>query len=155
MQGWEVSGGFAGGTCEDGTVSETGSPGRYSRSFNGLIGALIVTVLGVVAVVAFRSFFTDSEPYTPTPVAYLETVAQVQDGGVQVVYPRSLPEGWTATDVDFRAGAAPEFGISALTEDEHARPRLFFEARTPQLGRGGDHHQPVLGVEGLAVAGCA
>ncbi len=98
-------------------MSETGRPGRYSRSFNGLLGALIVTVVAVVGVAAVRAFITDSEPFTPEPVDYLATVAQIQDGRVDVVYPPSLPEGWIATDVDFRPGPSPSFSLSALTDD--------------------------------------
>lgn len=100
-----------------GRVSQTGSPGRYSRSFNGLVGALLVTVVGVVAFASVRGLASDSEPLAPTPVDYLELVSQAQAGGVELVYPASLPAGWTATDVDYEPGAVPSFGLSALTPD--------------------------------------
>lgn len=98
-------------------MSETGRPGRYSRSFNGLLGALIVTVVGVVAFASIRGLTSDSEPFEPVPVDYLDVVSQAQDGGIDLVYPASLPEGWTPTDVDFEPGAIPSFGVSVLTPD--------------------------------------
>ncbi len=98
-------------------MSETGRPGRYSRSFDGLLAALAVTVVGVVAFAGLRSLTDDSEPYEPPSVDYLETVAQAQDGGVDdLVYPPSLPAGWRATDVDYSPGEVPSFGVSVLTE---------------------------------------
>src|SRR3954468_4352357 len=50
-------------TCEDGPVSqasETGRPGRYQRSFGGLIGSMIVLVLVVLGIVAFRGAFRNT-----------------------------------------------------------------------------------------------
>ncbi len=100
-------------------MSESGSPGRYSRSANGLIAALVVTVLLVVALVGFReSTDTDLDNSDPDAVDYLETVGLVQDSGVDVVYPPTLPDGWKATNVAFVPGERPAFGLSMLTDDE-------------------------------------
>ena len=46
-------------------VSAQGQPSRYTRSFNGMTGALIVTVLAVLAFVAWRGLWrtdVDNEP---------------------------------------------------------------------------------------------
>ena len=53
-------------------MSETRSPGggRYQRSSGGLVGAMVVTVVAVVAFVALRAFTTDNDP-TPRPVGGL------------------------------------------------------------------------------------
>lgn len=76
-------------------MSEQG--GRYQRSFGGLAGALIVTLLAIGAFVALRAVNRDLPDGTPDPVDYVEQVGYLQEAGVDVVYPSSLPDGWYAT----------------------------------------------------------
>jgi hypothetical protein len=92
-------------------------PGRYSRSANGLAGALIVTVLVVVAFVVFRGAFRDEPEIKPEPVDYLEVVRAAQDSGLTLVYPSELPDGWIATSVHFKPGDETAWGIGILTDD--------------------------------------
>ncbi len=101
-------------------MSETGSagrPGRYSRSFGGLVGAMVVTVVGVLAVFGLRSLTSDEDVFDRDPVDYLSLVRDVQVAGVDVVYPATLPSGWGASDVDFTPAPDPAFSLSVLTED--------------------------------------
>ncbi len=101
-------------------MSETGSAGRagrYSRSFGGLVGAMVVTVVGVLAVFGLRSLTSDEDVFDRDPVDYLSLVADVQVAGVDVVYPATLPGGWGASDVDFTPAPEPAFSLSVLTED--------------------------------------
>lgn len=99
-------------------MSDSEKPGRYSRTANGLIASLVVTVLAVLAFVGFRALTTEDLEVRPEPVDYLETVEQVQASDLQVVYPPELPEGWTATNVAYVPGDRPAFGLSILTADE-------------------------------------
>lgn len=101
-------------------MSETGSagrPGRYSRSFGGLVAALVVTVVGVLVVFGLRSLTSDEDVFDREPVDYLALVRDVQVAGVDVVYPATLPSGWGASDVDFTPAPEPAFDLSVLTSD--------------------------------------
>lgn len=99
----------------DPDVRET--PGRYSRSTNGLLGALIVTVLVVGGFVVVREVFRGQPTIGPGALDYVSTVGQIQEGGTQVVYPTRLPEGWDVTSIDFVPGERPAWGLGLLTDD--------------------------------------
>lgn len=90
---------------------------RYQRSFNGLIGAMIVTILFVLAFVGWRSLFRNDVDARVEPVDWTESVQLAQDAGLDVVRPRELPDGWTATSVELRAGDEPRWGMGVLTGD--------------------------------------
>src|SRR4051812_12023040 len=81
--------------------------GRYQRSSGGLIGALIVTVAAVVALVAFRALTSDDEP---TPVRTIDYSSSVQgaraDGKLAVLAPDHLPPGWKATSATYTRGVS-------------------------------------------------
>ena len=81
-----------------------GQPSRYNRSFGGMTGALIVTVLFVVAFVTWRGLFRTDTDDTPQPVDWQESVELADQAGLQVVRPRELPAG---LDRDERRPAAP------------------------------------------------
>ncbi|MCW2739222.1 DUF4245 domain-containing protein [Nocardioides sp.] len=92
-------------------------PSRYTRSFSGMIGALIVTVLFVLAFVLWRGLFRGDADDTPVAVDWQASVALADEADLRVVHPRELPAGWTATSVDLRAGDEPRWGLGVLTED--------------------------------------
>ncbi len=92
-------------------------PSRYTRSFGGMTGALIVTVLFVLAFVAWRGLFRTDVDNTPVAVDWLESVELAQQADFAVVHPRELPAGWTATSVDLFAGDDPRWGLGVLTDD--------------------------------------
>ena len=96
-------------------MSEQG--GRYQRSFAGMIGAMLVTLLVIGGFVAFRALNRDELDEKPTRVDYLETVGLIQEDGGSVVYPPSLPDGWIATSVDFTPGERTAWGVGFLTDD--------------------------------------
>lgn len=96
-------------------VSE--QPSRYTRSFSGMAGALIVTVLFVLAFVAWRGIFREENDETPTPVDWQASVRLAEQADFPVVHPRELPAGWTATSVDLAAGDDPRWGMGVLTAD--------------------------------------
>lgn len=95
-----------------------GRPGRYQRSANGLIGALLITLLAIGAFVAFRAINRDNPEISPTSVDYLAAAQGAQAGGFDVVYPTSLPSGWIASSVHLTPGDRPAWGIGMLTDDE-------------------------------------
>ncbi|NYE35397.1 hypothetical protein F4692_000501 [Nocardioides cavernae] len=92
-------------------------PSRYNRSFSGMTGALIVTVVVVVAFVAWRSLFRGETDDTVVPVDWRDSVEVAQGANLRVVHPRELPDGWTATSVDLRAGDDPRWGLGVLTDE--------------------------------------
>jgi hypothetical protein len=98
-------------------VSGQERPSRYTRSFSGMVGALIVTVLFVLAFVAWRGLFRVDTDDTPVAVDWQESVKLAQQADLQVVHPQELPAGWTATSVDLAAGDDPRWGLGVLTED--------------------------------------
>ncbi|MFJ9314889.1 DUF4245 family protein [Pimelobacter simplex] len=96
-----------------------GRPGRYQRSFNGLISSLLVTVLVIGGLLYFMGAFRNSTEIEPEAVDYLETVQSAQQAGLTPVYPSALPKGWIATGVDVTPSAEdPVFMIRMLSDDE-------------------------------------
>jgi hypothetical protein len=98
-------------------TSETGRPGRYTRSTNGLIGSMIVLVLVVMGIVVFRGAFRETPEYTPEPVDYLSLVASVQQTGLTPAYPPTLPEGWYVKEATFEPGDRPVLDLAVTTAD--------------------------------------
>lgn len=99
-------------------MSETGTPGRYQRTTNGLIASMIVAVIFVLGVVAFRSLWRKDLEVQPEPVDYLGVVAAVQSADREVAYPPALPAGWIATNVQAsQVGQTPRFFLAVLTDD--------------------------------------
>jgi hypothetical protein len=99
-------------------VSQTGAPGRYQRSTNGLVASVVVVVVLVVGFVVVRSLFSRDVEVEPEPVAYLEAVGAAQAAGFEVAYPPALPSGWVATSVELApAGQEPAFGLGVLTDE--------------------------------------
>jgi hypothetical protein len=92
-------------------------PGRYQRSVAGGVGSLIVLVLVVLAFVVFRGVFRDNDDVEQEPVDYLAAVEGAQQSGVRLVYPPSLPKGWTATSIAYTPGERPAWAIGMLTDD--------------------------------------
>lgn len=95
----------------------SGGGGRYSRTSSGLLGAMLVTVLAVVAFAAFRSFFRDNDPTPVRSVDYAATVRAARaEEKLLVVAPERLPSGWTATSATYTSGATPTWHLGTLTE---------------------------------------
>jgi len=99
-------------------VSESQRPGRYQRSGNGLLGAMLITVVAVVGFVGFRALVSDEPDVKPEDVDYLEVVGQAQDADIEPVYPADLPEGWIATRAEVLRDDPPGFDLAMLTDDE-------------------------------------
>ena len=89
---------------------------RYPRTFGGLVGSMIVLVLAVLAYYVVQNVLHDQPDGTPVAADYLSTVKEVQGAGIDVAYPRSLPKGWIATDVNFTPGDRPVWGLPLNTD---------------------------------------
>jgi hypothetical protein len=100
------------------SVSEAERPSRYQRSVNGLAGAMVITVLAVLAFVAFRALVSDEPEVRPDEVDYLEIVGLAQDADIMPVYPAELPDGWIATRAEVLPDEGPAFDLALLTDDD-------------------------------------
>jgi hypothetical protein len=79
---------------------------------------MVVTLLVIGAFVAFRALNRDDLEVSPESVDYLEQAGLAQDAGLEVVYPRDLPDGWQATNVEVVPGERPVWAVSLLTDDQ-------------------------------------
>ena len=98
-------------------VSE--KPGRYQRSSNGLIGAMIVTLLAIGAFVLVRSLTRDQVEVEREAIDFVAAAEAARGAGFDVVAPSSLPDGWLATAVDLEQTDPPLWGLGILTDDEN------------------------------------
>ncbi len=93
-------------------------PGRYQRSFSGMIGALVVLLLVIGGFVVFRAVAREDLEVEPEAIDYLEAVSFAQEAGWEVAYPPSVPDDWSATSLESQPGR--EWGIGFLTPDGFA-----------------------------------
>jgi hypothetical protein len=80
-----------------------------------MVGALLVTVLVILAFVGFRACSSADPDVRPQHVDYLAQVGFAQQAGAHLVYPAALPTRWFVTRVDYAPGRRPELGLSMLT----------------------------------------
>ena len=99
-----------------GGMSEQAS--RYNRSVGGMIGAMVVLVLVVCAVVVFRDLNRDDPPDPVQAVDY-STPARFarRTATFDLVAPRHLPAGWIATSVRFENGRDQSWHLGCLTDE--------------------------------------
>jgi hypothetical protein len=89
----------------------------YSRSSGGLIGAMVVTVLAVLAFAAFRATTRDNAPTPIQTVDYAATVRVARaDKQLLVMAPVQLPAGWKATSATYTNGPNPAWHLGTLTD---------------------------------------
>lgn len=92
-------------------------PGRYQRSTSGMIGALLVTLLVILAFVGFRALNRSDLDVKPERVDYLAQVRYAQQAGSDLVYPSRLPSGWYATEITVSPGKPLEMELSMLSRE--------------------------------------
>ncbi len=98
-------------------TGRSGTPGRYTRSFGGLVGAMLVLLLAVTIFLVFREAFRTTPRFEVEPVDYLEVVEVVQAEDGQIVYPAELPDGWVAKNVQYSPGERPVWTLAMDTAD--------------------------------------
>jgi hypothetical protein len=93
------------------TSGRPARPGRYQRTFGGLVGS-IVAVLGVIAAVwlVSRILFDQSGPADPAPtISYGQELAAARGAApFAVLAPDPAPSGWRATSVSWD-GVGPDY----------------------------------------------
>jgi len=94
-----------------------GSAGRYERSFSGLVGAMIVTLVVIAGFVLFRALNRNDLEVQHEQVDWQGSVKYIQSQGGSVWYPSAQPAGWTATSADYQPGARALWDIGFLTDD--------------------------------------
>jgi hypothetical protein len=99
-------------------TEQTGRPGRYQRSFGGLIGSMIVLVIAVFAIVIIRGTFRETPEYEAPDIDYVEMVTSIQQLGLEPVYPPELPDGWSVKDASFASGSRPSVDLVLTTSDD-------------------------------------
>jgi hypothetical protein len=79
---------------------------------------MLVLLVVVGAFVVLRELGREELEVEPEVIDYLPVVESVQESGLEVAYPPSLPEGWQTTSVD--AGPADDvvFGLGMLTAED-------------------------------------
>jgi hypothetical protein len=100
-----------------GSMSE--QPGRYQRSFAGMIGAMVVLVLVVGAFVVFRNAVRE-EPGNPVEAVEIERPVEYarSEADFDLLAPDELPDGWIATSVRFTRGEEQGWHLGLLTDEE-------------------------------------
>lgn len=93
-------------------------PGRYQRSFTGLIAAMAVLVALVVAYVLIRGIARTDPPNPAQPVDYRQPAHYARSvADYPLLAPGRLPSGWIATSVRFTPGADQSWHLGTLTGD--------------------------------------
>ena len=94
-------------------------PGRYQRSFPGMVGALLVLLLVIGGFVLFRDAIRE-DPENPVEAVELEQpVAYAREqADFDLLAPDDLPDGWIATSVRFTDGEEQSWHLGMLTDEE-------------------------------------
>lgn len=94
-------------------------PGKYERSFTGLIGAMIALLLVVGAFVLLRDA-NRNQPANPVePVDWRRPASYARgEADFPLLAPRRLPEGWYATSVRFERQDGQAWHLGMLTDDQ-------------------------------------
>ena len=101
----------------DDPVSER--PGKYQRSFSGLVAAMAVLLLVVVGFVVFRGSFRDNQQVPVKAVDYAASLPFIREKATfPVLAPPSLPEGWRATSIRFEEARPQSFHLGVLTDED-------------------------------------
>lgn len=94
-------------------------PGRYQRSFAGMIGAMIVLIAVVAVFVVFRDAVRNDPANPVQPIDY-DTSADYarSQADFELLAPDELPEGWIATSVRFDVRGRQAWHLGVLTDQE-------------------------------------
>jgi uncharacterized protein DUF4245 len=92
--------------------------GRYPRTFPGLVGALVVLLVAVMAFVAFRALVRGDVPDPVRDVAYADSLRYARtESSLHVLAPDPVPQGWRVTSVRYTPGPDESWHLGMLTED--------------------------------------
>jgi len=92
--------------------------GRYTRSINGMVGAMVVVFVVVVAFVMFRDAVRSDVDTDVREVDYVQPAAFAQEqAGFEILAPPRLPEGWSSTSVRYTPGIDERWHLGMLTDE--------------------------------------
>ncbi|MGI9155390.1 MAG: DUF4245 domain-containing protein [Marmoricola sp.] len=92
-------------------------PGRYQRSPNAMIGALLVLLVVIAAFVGLRAISRDNEATPVATVDYVPVLKQARaDRRLLAPAPDPMPKGWRATSVRFVPGPDSSWHLGILTD---------------------------------------
>lgn len=92
-------------------------PGRYQRSANGLVGAMILIVVLVGGYAGVHALGRGHDVQPVRTVDYGPVVGQARaEKKLYVLAPDPMPKGWRATSVSYRPGRAPSWHLGMLTD---------------------------------------
>jgi hypothetical protein len=84
-----------------------------------MVGAMIVSVVVILAFVVVRGLLRDDLEVERDSVDYLPQVADFQQGApYRIAYPPELPEDWRVTEVGFDDAVGLTWSIDLLTDDD-------------------------------------
>jgi len=90
--------------------------GRYQRSAGGMVGAMVVLVVLLVAWVGIQSLVKRQPDNAVHTVDYGKVVTPARKAAkFDLVAPASLPRGWRATSVTFRDTVPQHWHLGVLT----------------------------------------
>ncbi len=99
------------------TAAPPEKPGRYQRSANGMVGAMVVLVVLVGGFVGVQALGRDHDVEPARTVDYRPVADQARTAGTLFVFtPDPMPEGWRATSVSYAPGRAPTWHLGMLTD---------------------------------------
>jgi Protein of unknown function (DUF4245) len=94
--------------------------GRYQRSFNGMVGAMVILLLVIGGFVVVRALNRDDPPDPVQSVDYAQAVKYYKtEADFTLVAPRSLPAGWRATSQRFTDTRPQSWHLGCLTDGDH------------------------------------
>jgi hypothetical protein len=90
---------------------------RYQRSFGGMLGAMLVLVVLVLAYVGVRAL-SDRPAATVQTVDYQRVVPDARKAAdFTLLAPPRLPAGWRATTVSFEPAPGSHWHLGVLTDE--------------------------------------
>lgn len=96
-----------------------GSPGRYQRSFGGMVGAMVVLAAVVLAFVAYRAVNRSDVADPVRSIAFAEDLPFYRSKATfPLLAPSSLPDGWRATSARFNVTEPQTWHLGVLTDKD-------------------------------------
>jgi hypothetical protein len=118
LRGGGPIGSFDFAAWQDDPVSQQSA--RYQRTFSGLVGAMVVLLLVVLAFVLFRALNRSDVEDPVQPVDYADNLEFWQsEASFELLAPAALPDGWIATSARFESSKPQSWHLGVLTDDDH------------------------------------
>ena len=98
---------------------QTGQAARHQQAPLGMIGAMIVLAVLLLAWLGFRSLTSDDPDSAVRTIDYAQVVAPAREAAsFDLVAPASLPTGWRATSAGFTDTVPQHWHLGVLTDQD-------------------------------------